>query len=258
MRLDKIGKAYMAMKRPKKYPTLETVFGSHSRESLTEDTQRIDQYADTDHYADYKKEDSIHEKHKLTGASDDVSNSFVSYTKDSYHINKTLHKHYGGEELNQHDTKQIPHIKNISGHLDKHLATEHFHVFTGVKHSPFKNIANVNGNHMVHLPSFTSTTTNVKKAVSFSMEDHETKHDPNVHSGDIDKSARHVLKIHVHPGVSIASVRHLSTNSHEEEMLMNRGYNLNIDPKPTKIEGSKFNVYVWNAYPVSRRGKPQS
>lgn len=248
---DKIAKAYMAMKRPKLYPALQTVFGKHSA-PLEEAITVSHSYVMDDPLHDTKERDRLHKDHSIH-MDEDALKDIRGYTTLSFMVNSALHKHYNDGEIFDHES--IGKAKNIEKILDKHEAKENFHVYTGLRHSPFKAIANVNGNHMVHLPAFTSTSTSFRKASSFSAVDKDTKHDANVHGGIVEPMAKHVLKIHVHPGVSIASVRDLSENKHEHEMLMNRGYDLKIDPSPVKAkhEGGSSELYVWNAYPVSRK-----
>ena len=246
---DKIAKAYIAMKKPKRFPSLFGCFGSHSDESLTEEIQSSHSYVMDDRYhSDEAYEDHIHETHKLH---DDLNDSVSKYTRKSYFVNSMLHHHYNDKI---HDRDHVDHAKEIEQSLNKNVSKEHFHVYTGLPHSPFKNVSTVAGNHMVHMPAFTSTTTNFRKALIFSQRDDTTKHDAAVHSGRVEPMASHVLKIHVHPGTSIASVRHIAHYSKENEMLLNRGYDMRIDPVPTKVHHeSDMPLYVWNAYPVARR-----
>ncbi len=260
---DKIAKAYIAMKKPKRFPSLQTSFGKHSekveekpqskeeeKKPLKEAIPFSNSYVMDDKNFDDAHTDSIHEKHKLH---DDIDGLVEQYTHTSRDINSALHQHYNSEP---HDREQIEVAKKIETALNKNVAQEHFHVYTGIHHSPFKNIATVGGNHMVHLPAFTSTTTHFRKAMIFSNVDKTTKHNPAIHSGDVEPMANHVLKLHIHPGVSIASVRHIAKYKGEHELVMNRGYDLKIDPVPTRIHHEADRpVYVWNAYPVERRGR---
>ncbi len=263
---DKIAKAYIAMKRPKRFPSLQTSFGEHSKkqeeppkepESKEDDKKPLKEaiassttYVMDDKNYDDDHTDHIHESNKLH---DDVDGLVEQYTHNSRDINSALHKHYNSDP---HDRDQIEIAKKIEKALDKNVAKEHFHVYTGVHHSPFKNVATVGGNHMVHLPAFTSTSSHFRKAMIFTNRDDTTKHDPAVHSGHIEPMSNHVLKIHIHPGVSIASVRHIAKWKSENELIMNRGYDLRIDPVPTRVHHeSDKPLYVWNAYPVERRGR---
>lgn len=250
---DKIAKAYLAMKKPKRYPSLFGSFGSHSTEVIQEAIESHHSYVMDDKYYDTVEEDRVHDAHKLH---DDLNESVSKYTKRSREVNGMLHGHYNDEP---HDRSHVDHAKEVEQSLNKNVAHEHFHVFTGLPHSPFKRTAVVAGNHMVHMPAFTSTTTDFRKSLIFAQRDDTTKHNASVHSGKVEPMAYHVLKIHVHPGVSIASVRHVAHYSKENEMLMNRGYDMKIDPVPTRVHHeSQAPLYVWNAYPVARRPRDVS
>ena len=266
MRIDKVARAYLAMRAPQRYPAIHTSFGKHSQmsETLSEDIFVDTHYSEREKYAANSKEaERIHSLHSEIKDGHAISH----YVLNSLPINSALHEHYGKTFNPDLDVSGWDGLDKVSTPLDKakeldtqlqgHVAKEDFHTYTGLFYSPFKHAIDEQGNHMVHMPAFTSTSTSFKKALTFSESDHTTKHEPLKHGGQIKSGARHVLKLNIPKGTQIASVKHLSRNPDEDEFLMNRGYDIAINPTPIMASGeSNVPVYVWSATPTKRRPKP--
>jgi hypothetical protein len=58
----------------------------------------------------------------------------------------------------------------------------------------------------------------------------------------------HVLKIHLPKGTQAGSIKHLSNYKKENEVLLNRGHDLEIHHEPTVIDHpKKGKVHIWHA-----------
>ena len=260
---DKIASAYLAMRRPKRFPVLNTVFGTHSNKQLDE-VFIMKEYSQNDPYTKSPElADKVHAQNKMKEELREVR----EYSIHSTAINSALHENHAGQSFDPELAKHayswqrpvnapLQTAKSIDSYLTEHKSPEAVHVYTGLQHSPFKNPHIDGGNFVAHLPAFTSSSTNFKKALGFSSVDNETKHDKTVHGGAVE-NGYHVLKIHAPAGTELASIRHMSANPEEDEMLINRGYDITINPRPVLASGeSNRPVYVWSASLTKRRPKP--
>jgi hypothetical protein len=222
----------------KKLDSMETQFGSHSQEKLNENDER--------------ESDHIHEKiAPISELTLDQKTAVKQYSDDSRPLNGFLHQHHKGVEFNSSKDKVRERIKHLGEALDAHKTTEDMHVYTGVPHSPAKHFktsgSKVNATATVHLPAFTSTSSKLKCAKTFSEDTVHPKDD--LHGIDhTDFGARHVLKIHVPKGSYAMSLKKHSFCPEEHEVLLHRGHNLEIDKNPEHL-GSGH--YMWHARVVS-------
>jgi hypothetical protein len=261
---DKIARAYLAMQRPKHYPVLDTLFGGHSAKKIEEvfvsKTYSVDDpYSRTPELADRLHSDnkatSVRELREYSIHSTPINSALRKHHADPKQFNELLHA--TSTDWGARSSDPLMTSKAIDQHLSDHEASENFHLYTGIPHSPFRVAAVDSGNHVAHLPAFTSATTKFQKAMSFAEPDHETKHDKNLHGGLIEPGALHILKLNVNKGDSVASIRHFSANPEEDEMLVNRGYDITIHPRPVKASGETNRpVYVWSATLGRRRPRP--
>jgi len=220
--------------------TMETVFGSHSQDKLTEESEYTSP-TDKDH-------DTLHNTHvplDLKHLNVDHLASIRKYTQDSTMINGYLHNKH-----NKKNATEIYHdqVSNLSSALDKQKTKKPADVYTGVPYSPAKHFHQVDGktpqHTIVHLPAFTSTSTSRRKAAEFARS---TRHKNDKNHG-IKEETRHVIKIHVPAGSSAASVRDESQMEHEQEVLLNRGHNIQIHHEPEDIG---HNTMLWHAKVIS-------
>lgn len=231
----------------KKLPAIETEFGSHSelKEEYLPDNPgipnsakaQIGRHEFTDHEA--------HSNDKLP-----YSNALEQYTGGSHGINSHLHERYFGESA---ESEHLDHIKKIDKELDHSSTSDEYHVFTGLKHdpSPMFQHDNFNKPAVVHHPAYISTSTSLDIAKHFAKtKPYETKvpamndDAPSPHQLKNQLGVKHVLKLHLPIATKAGSVEHFSKNAGELEVLVHRGHDIEIHPRPTV---TKDGTHVWHA-----------
>ena len=180
------------------------------------------------------------------------------YSETSTQLNSYLHKHYRKQITNPR-AKPHQYYKGQSKSLDtmfKRVSLKkNLKVYTGIPESPGriweKYHADVTKPVRVHLPAYTSTTTNFDIAyVSFAQTDYTiyNDHKPrNVVKGNLNLypkgvvsqgvkevfDGHQILHITVPEGYSAISMTDISHYGHdEEEILLPRGLDVEIDPNP--------------------------
>lgn len=254
---DSIHRAYMSILPANvELPSMETICCSHNlpdANALTE-VFHVDS-RDFDSFQATRENENLHELHRIAETPE-----LVEYTRFSYPVNNALHVY-------NKQKSDIPAIMNPVRNSDMHLAATienqlhgfvaktPFIVYTGTRHSPIHNSVNIGGYYHAQLPAFVSTTTNFDTARFFAAHDHETDHS-GIHR-DILSGSKHILKLHIVPGTNIGSVKHFARFETEKEMLLNRGYNIMINPIPTKATDSytKKSAYVWDTWLTNRTPK---
>lgn len=239
----------------KKYPAMETFFGKHSEQKKTMETsfgkhsepkKKVNE-ATIPEEDDTQEQKHIHEHVAPMGKLDHHETGAIkNYTDDSAHLNKSLHKYHGGEALGEKQKQAVGHLDNI---LNRHKTKEDTHVYTGIHRSPSAHFEHDDNGHprehaYVHLPAYTSTSTDENYAQGFSKEHHHV----NDEKHGITDSHLHVLKIHLPKGTHAASVRGYSYFPHEQEVLLHRGHDIKIHKTPEKkrIPGRKEHYYLWH------------
>ena len=232
-------------------PNLETMCCTHSQpheqldEVFTGDRRNF-----TYNFIEGKKHDDLHEEHTA-----EPTSSLREYTSFSFPVNSAMHNYSNTGTVKPSQKQDVELAKKIENDLTPYQAKKPFTVYTGLRYSPFKAATNIGGYFHAHMPSFVSTSTDLHTAEFFAAHDHDTEHNPSLHHGDIEPGSKHVLKIHVVPGTNIASVKKFSKYESENEMLLNRGYNVMINPRPTYLppKGQGLSpTYMWDTW-VTRR-----
>lgn len=221
--------------------SMETVFGLHSQKSVMESEYKS--LSDKEH-------DKLHKTSvpfNTTGVTPEHMAAVSDYTKDSTMLNGYLYNHH---KMLIAAEKYKDHANNLTELLNKHKTKKSVDVYTGIPYSPARHFDKVDGkvpeSKIVHLPAFTSTSTSRRTAATFAREG---SHENDANHG-VATECKHILKIHVPAGSSAASVKDISSMEHENEVLLNRGHNIEIHHKPEHIGG---NVYQWNAKIVSHK-----
>ena len=252
---DSISRAYSSI-LPKDItlPDLETVCCIHSQEQndLTEVFQ-VDRRSMTPTYVELKQHDDLHNENAISPTPD-----LEKYVGFSRPINNALHEHSQTGAVRKINIPDIESAKQIESDLSGAIANKNFTVYTGLKHSPFHSSVNIGGYHHAHMPAFVSTSTHLNTAEFFAGYDRETNHNPAIHGGEIENGAKHVLKLHITPGANIGSVKNFAKYDTENEMLLNRGYNVMVNPRPTRLEKAPMALaptYVWDAWLTRRTPK---
>lgn len=222
-------------------PTLVTIFGSHSspNQKLKEDASaqqnKIGEHSSAD-------EHKIHDNNKV-----ETNNAVRRYAMSSAEMNGVLHTLHGNTdkpakaEAINHNKKHIAALddalKNSSIHSDTH-------VFTGLTHSPEKHFKDANTKKgesvVVHHPAYLSTSTSYDTAKFFASKPKNKTRE------------KHVLKIEVPKGTKGGSIKHMASYPEENEVLLHRGHNIEIHPRPT-IDSD--GTHVWHAKVVSHTPK---
>lgn len=225
-------------------PSMETVFGKHSQ-------KKIDEGFDSEPKEIGKlDQEHIHLKvahpQKITS---EQKESLSEYSDCSRSINGALHRQHLGHTAPRNPVHE--HIKNLTDTLNNHKTGEDMSVYTGLPNSPAKHFKDHTKPQHVHLPAFTSTSTSLQQAKGFaeqSKDAHDHKH------GLENKLHRHVLKIDVPKGSSAMSLRKHSFVPKENEILLNRGHEIEIHPKPTVVEHMLHGTHViWHAKLVAHK-----
>ena len=237
------------------YPSMETSFGSHSLATKCNNPKLTEEYSTTpgkitaseqiDNHHVHRMESvgSIHDRNKLK-----KNDALYKYSVRSQRYNGALHEKIIPDHIKQD-------IKSIDKSLDSASIDHDTHVYTGMRHSPAGYFTG-SGTAKVHLPAYTSTSTDYGVACVFAkLHAHSAeqiaKHTPinsDCKHYDPAASTRHVLKLHLPKGTKAGSVMHFSKYDDEHEILLHRGHNIEIHPHPTV---DQHNVNVWHARVIS-------
>lgn len=202
-----------------------------------------------DEYAPIGDEYVTHYEHSLASPSDSIK-AYTSHLSGAINPALLNHYHSGNPE---HIRSVKHHIEEIDNDLKHTTAKSDLILYSGLPESPIAK--NGEWNHsrtskIVHLPAYTSTSTNVHTATRFTGIDEQTKHLDSDHHGLILPNARHIVRISVPKGTTgVASARNFSTNTNENEFIMARGHSVEIHHRPTLLNKSyKDPVYMWHAH----------
>lgn len=245
-----------------KLPSLETFFEAEW------DREPVKHYSPKQAY-------DIHRDEELPGVTS-FNQSVVKYTgQTGAKWNNFLHKQYRGK-ANPTDFKRYQkHIADVDAALAKNILKKDYTLYTGLRESPADAFDLYNHPRTspipVHLPAYTSTTTSWKVAVEFASYQHDvgagrrSQHELLSPTGkklskkptDIEKKITiDILRIFVPSGTTGGSLANASYNYKEDEILLPRGLDIIISPKPQVIEEYNQIVYLWNAKVVGHRPQP--
>jgi len=242
-----------AEKRPE-LPTMQTFRGKQSEkkkpsnESFHEDEDDEQDSYEPPTLPQHSKEEQDHVHHHVTAEkpksiTKNEKAAIHSYTKDSSKLADALHKNH--KRKTGMSAEHHAHAETLTKALNKQSTKEDTHVYTGLKSSPAEHFKHKDQIHAdVHLPAFTSTTTNPKTAHAFTDD---TTHANDKHHGvkHNDFGAQHILHIHLPKGSKAMSVRAHSDQPTEHEVLLQRGANIRINRHPRHAGG---NVHIWDAH----------
>lgn len=199
----------------------------------------------------------------------DTENDWIHDVLKIPSSNPSLH-HYLGEdgsrEINDslrknwlHETP-IPdhikdHIKSIDGALHQYVPlSDSLKLYSGLPESPVTTAGfewnSTRSKKLIHLPAFTSSSTSPLKSLEFANLDNHSVHHESDHHGVILPKSRHVLQMEFDGGIhDAASVLDHSRNPHEKEVLLGRGHEFILHPRPTLVipPGYHHRIYVWRA-----------
>ena len=233
------------------YPSIETTLGEanpdiikYGKKQQTDIHNQLNIAGDQKPTKDYDDKDEDEWK--------DVDYA-VDYSGESRPLNHFLHQHYRNKLPKNKDFNSTKHIEALDRLIANHRLKHQLVVYTGVKESPadawLKYKADVTKPIRLHLPAYTSTTTNIKRAYEFS--EHEVvlrkRHQPRNADAPSEEFGVQVLMMTIPPGNPAASLKKISQWPHENEIILPRGLDIEIDPRPTVL---KNNAHVWHTQVV--------
>lgn len=155
---------------------------------------------------------------------------------ESRFVNGMLKKHYdnsyNGSFYGTQNEKGMDLVRNLDNALN-HAATDRdMTVYTGLRTKP-----KTNAQGLAHMPGY----------VSSSLARNIAAHFTDLQEND----EGHILQIHMPEGTRAASVNHVKSSmgpaeyNNEHEILIHRGHNIAIEPKPDKVlHGDKiYNIW---------------
>lgn len=198
---------------------------------------------------DHKK---LHEDHDLK-----PHDLLRNYSEHSYKINDQLFDHYvHGIEPSDKD-----HIESLDELIDV-PAKYNFTVYSGIKWNPedYWGKLSVAVDHEItmHLPAFTSTSSDINIAFKFSRFlngiseqrkiQFSSKSIQRAYFLDEYTDYLHVLKIQIPAGIKLGSLLSQSKHKNEKEIVVKRGVSIIIHPEVELIRDEDGNfVFVWDA-----------
>ena len=175
------------------------------------------------------------------------------YTSDSGNISDLLHKMYKGSTVPNANNLNIEEIKMLDDIMYHHPIKRSIIVYHGTKYSPFrlwfKDRVPLNQPVLEHFPAYISTSTDFYTASRFAREDEivipsditnyirgNKKDFIDNEISDNSITTPNILKIRVPRGTPGLSVESISDHPGENEILLGRGLEIQINPYPTYIK----------------------
>lgn len=225
-----------------------------AHEFIKEDNQY-----DPPEYFGYKEKiaDKLHQLEQLPR-----DTTLEKYTDSlASEINDLLHRAFRDNNISKGDRDfLLKKVEKLDAALKAKKIKKDLILYTGIPHSPSRAWAEYKQDPTkpirVHLPAYTSTTTDFGVARDFARYD---KFDSTIHpviNGDHSIKntivfGGHVLEIHVPRGLPGGSVKDISYHKEEDEFVLPRGLIVEIDPMPVRYENA--NCYIWQARVVGYR-----
>ena len=238
MRISEFEDLDPAIKRPHPqrgsyYPSIETIGYASIKDQNLEEKDEMPQAS----------RPAVHKKQTIprnTTQDDPMYKLLYKYTGSDANVwNNVLHRHYRQQ---RHGKSHFGKINQVDQYLQKFPLQQNLKVYTGIPESPSrvweKYGADVRKPVRVHLPAYTSTTTNYTIAyINFAREDRISPQDHparNVNSVSFPVyKGLHILHITVPKGYPALSLVDVSRyGDEEEEILLPRGLDIEIDPRP--------------------------
>ena len=156
------------------------------------------------------------------------------HTLGSRTVNDFLHRHYRGETEVDPKSHVAKFIKKMDKVLKRFNLSKPAKVYTGVpvsvEHAYEKYKADRSKPIRLHLPAYTSASTRFLQASSFSVG-----------------RGNNLLMIELPAGTPAVSLKKISNHSYENEVLLPRGIDIEVQPTPEIVEKYGGKIYVWKA-----------
>jgi len=153
---------------------------------------------------------------------------------DSRFVNNMLHQHYRGKTEIDPKSPAAKRIKTLDKILKRFNLSKPAKVYTGipvsVEHAYKKYKADRSKPIRLHLPAYTSTSTRFQQAHRFGAA-----------------GGNNLLMIELPIGTPAVSLKKISRYAQENEVLLPRGMDIEVQPTPNVIEKNGEKIYVWKA-----------
>jgi hypothetical protein len=178
--------------------------------------------------------EDIHKDTYIPKADYDKAATVRGHTFSSREVNDTLHKHYRGEkEINRNKGYVGGHIEKLDTILAKFKLSKPGTVYSGIPESIEQAYKKYKADRSkpirLHLPAYTSTSTSLSIALNFAGVDPQ------------------VLMIELPIGTPAVSIKSVSNYKEENEVLLPRGMNIEVQPTPSIIKKYGVKTYIWKA-----------
>lgn len=173
------------------------------------------------------------------------------YTSYSGNISDLLHKMYRGNAVPNANNLNLEEIKMLDDIMYHHPIKRSITVYHGARESPFrlwyKHRVQLNQPVLEHFPAYISTSTDFDTASNFARIDEFVTGDimkyirrnkkDVINNEIVDNSVptRNILKIRVPKGTPGLSIESMTEFPGEDEILLGRGLEIQINPYPTSI-----------------------
>ena len=236
--------------QPEPMYAMKTVFGHHSQSKPIKEAV----FKKDVNWYDHVTEKDIHDDHDATPNTKDEKNALLHYSHGSRDINEFLHRSYRGEKTPATLSKNKKLIKHLDKLLDHSTIKYDTHVYTGLPESPHiaweKTGTSPKKPVKAILPAFTSTSTNYDIAKNFAKfhrnpdyVTHKPRNSDAPNESKYGNKGNHILKLELPEGTHAASIRSHSNYDEENEVLLHRGHQIEIDPRPSV---DQHRNYVWH------------
>ena len=188
-------------------------------------------------------------------------NAIDTYTGSSKDINSTLHRHYRDRVRAKIPSYHQPRIEALDALIRNNKLKIDLDVYTGLPESPavawHKYKQDTTQPIRLHLPAYTSTSPSFTVAKSFARDYKKIPYIPSSRNDQpVPKRAKHMLLIHLQKGMNAAGVEKYTDVSAEHEVILPRGLEIMVDPRPTTIPKATkwdYTIIVWHAEVVGHQ-----
>jgi hypothetical protein len=261
-----------------KLPAIQTVFGARSIEDRQESIKKKEREVSASRGEEFQAEpvlsdgimkeevvgDTLTQPHspediknfhaksriKDEKMSEDISDEHPGWAKH-YSLSTPGYQNFSNSLWNHHHKTEIENSFDKKDHerglaysheltkvVTKHKTPHDFTLFTGISQENADSLK-LKGRKepsKFHHPGFISTSTDYKQSLNFTG------------GGPKSGEENHVIKLEVPKGTQGGSIRHISSYKKENEVLLNRGHDLEIHHEPTIIDHPKGGkVHIWHA-----------
>lgn len=177
-----------------------------------------------------------HTIHHVTGldrvGDSEHAKALVDYSLSSYEINSSLIKrHIRGTGLTKYINADV---NDISDAISRQKTNKDMIVHSGIGFNPLYMGHSTAGFSIMHLPAFTSTSTD--PGVGYKFAKSKASHtDPEFFGPEAEEGTRHMVSLHIPTGSHALNMKRYNTNLNEREILLNKDAKVAIFKHPNII-----------------------